>query len=127
MAAGCAVLDVLAGGDAYERLERLGAVLEAGLRDISSRAGVPVAVNRVASMITPFLGVPAVSNFAEARRASAALFAAVHRSWIAAGVFWPPSQFESALLSTAHAGADLDRALSVFETALRTTGPHPVR
>ena len=126
MAAGCAVLDVLRSGTHYARLEELGRTFEAGLTSVATVAGVPVAVNRVGSMITPFLGVDEVTDFASAKRASATWFATVHAAWIAAGVFWPPSQFETGFLSTVHTAADLDRAVTTFEAALRTL-PHSVR
>lgn len=122
MAAGCAVLDVLrsGGGSAYPALERLGARLAAGLAAAAEEAGVPCAVNRVGSMLTPFLGVDAVHDFDGVRRADTARFAAVHAAWLEAGVFWPPSQFEAAFLSTAHSDADVDRVVSAFAAALRS-------
>jgi glutamate-1-semialdehyde 2,1-aminomutase len=122
MAAGCAVLDRLRDGDAYAQLERLGARLGEGLTEAAARAGVACAVNRVGSMLTPFLGTEVVTDFASARGASPARFAALHGAWLAAGILWPPSQFEAGFLSTTHADADVDRTVEVFERALRVSG-----
>lgn len=119
MAAGCAALAELASGDAYTRLERLGAELEAGLSDAAATAGVACAVNRVGSMLTPFVGVSEVSDHAQAAAADTAAFASVHRSWREHGVLWPPSQFEAGFLSTAHTAGDLDRAVTGFRAGLR--------
>ncbi len=118
MAAGIAALDVLREGAAYETLERLGARLASGFRAAAEAAGVACAVNRVGSMLTPFIGVDEVTDYAGARRADRDRFARVHRAWIDAGVFWPPSQFEAGFLSTAHTEADVDRAVEVFAAAL---------
>jgi glutamate-1-semialdehyde 2,1-aminomutase len=118
MAAGCAVLDTL-NISTYALLERLGARLGTGLAAAAESAGVPCAVNRVGSMLTPFLGVEAVVDYETARRADGSRFAAVHRAWLRGGVFWPPSQFESAFLSTAHGDAEVDRVVEVFAGALR--------
>ena len=118
MAAGCAVLDALAGGDAYRRLEGLGQQLESGFAAMLDEHGVPGTINRAGSMITPFLGVEAVVDLAGARAANQAWFAAVHRTWIDSGVLWPPSQFEAGFLCTAHTGADVDRTVTVFGEAL---------
>ena len=118
MAAGCAALDALRDGTAYATLERLGARLEEGLRAAADEAGIPAAVNRAGSMLTPFLGVASVSNYEEARRADTALFAQLHRAWLDGGVFWPPSQFEAAFLSTAHKGEDVDRVIDVAAHSL---------
>ncbi|HKR99559.1 MAG TPA: glutamate-1-semialdehyde 2,1-aminomutase, partial [Candidatus Dormibacteraeota bacterium] len=119
MAAGCAVLDRLRDGLAYEVLEGLGASLERGLRDAAAEAGVACTVNRVGSMITAFVGVDSVKDFESAKKADLARFRAVHRMWLEAGVLWPPSQFETAFLSTAHEPADIDRAAAAFAEALR--------
>jgi glutamate-1-semialdehyde 2,1-aminomutase len=126
MAAGCATLDVLRDGAAYAVLESLGDRLESGLRRAALSAGVPVAVNRVGSMITAFAGVDRVDDYAAAQRADRALFARAHAAWLDAGVFWPPSQFEAAFLSTAHTEADVDTVVAAFAGCLmraeRSTG-----
>jgi glutamate-1-semialdehyde 2,1-aminomutase len=119
MAAGCAVLDRLRDGLAYEVLEGLGSSLERGLVAVAAEAGVPCAVNRVGSMVTAFIGVESVVDFRSAKAAELARFAAVHRAWLDAGVLWPPSQFETAFLSTAHEHADVDRAVAAFAEGLR--------
>ncbi len=54
VAAGMATLRALEDPAAYRRLEALGARLEAGLADAAQRAGVPLTVNRVGSMLTGF-------------------------------------------------------------------------
>jgi len=113
MAAGCAALDALRDGAAYRLLERLGARLEEGLRAAADEAGIPAAVNRTGSMLTPFLGVDRVENYEDARRADTRLFAGLHAAWLDGGVFWPPSQFEAAFLSTAHTDDDVDRVVEI--------------
>lgn len=118
MAAGIAALDALRTGDAYEGLERLGARLASGLAAAAEAAGVLCAVNRAGSMLTPFLGVSDVHDYDDARNADRNRFAQVHAAWLAAGVFWPPSQFEAAFLSTAHTDADVDRAVEAFAAAV---------
>jgi glutamate-1-semialdehyde 2,1-aminomutase len=120
MAAGCAVLDELASGAAYARLEELGSALAAGLAETATSAGVACAVNRAGSMVTPFIGVEVVDDYAQAVAADTAAFARVHRAWREHAVLWPPSQFEAAFLSTAHTTADLERAIAGFGEGLRT-------
>ena len=118
MAAGCAVLDALAGGAAYARLEELGRRLETGLTGALGASGVAGSVNRVGSMLTPFIGVTDVRDLASARRSDTTAFAEIHRAWLDAGVLWPPSQFEAGFLSTAHAESDVDRTVAAFAAAL---------
>jgi glutamate-1-semialdehyde 2,1-aminomutase len=118
MAAGCAALDALRDGRAYRQLEQLGERLAQGLRAAADEAGIACAVNRVGSMLTPFLGVDQVSDYDGARRADTGAFARLHAAWLDGGVFWPPSQFEAAFLSTAHSDADVDRVVEVAAAAL---------
>jgi glutamate-1-semialdehyde 2,1-aminomutase len=119
MAAGCAVLDALRDGGAYAVLERVTSHMAAGLSSAAATAGIPCAVNRVGSMITPFLGVDTVTDLRGARCADRRWFATTHGAWRAGGVLWPPSQFETGFVSSAHVEADADRAVEVFAAALR--------
>jgi glutamate-1-semialdehyde 2,1-aminomutase len=119
MAAGCAVLDVLAANPSlYVELERLGERLELGFAGAAADAGVACAVGRVGSMITPFLGIEQARSFDEVKGADRERFGELHARWLDAGVLWPPSQFETAFLSTAHDDTDVDRTVEVFATAL---------
>jgi glutamate-1-semialdehyde 2,1-aminomutase len=119
MAAGCAVLDILRDGSAYDRLEHLGRRLETGLAAALEDTGTPGVVNRAGSMATPFIGVSRVANLGDAKGADLAAFATIHRAWLDAGVLWPPSQFEAGFLSVAHTEADVDRTVEAFAGALR--------
>jgi glutamate-1-semialdehyde 2,1-aminomutase len=119
MAAGCAVLDVLRDDPSlYLELERLGERLERGFKNASADAGVPCVVGRVGSMLTPFLGIEEARSFDDVKGADRRLFGELHAAWLEAGVLWPPSQFETAFLSTAHSDADVDRTVEVFAGVL---------
>ena len=119
MAAGCAVLDALRDDAAlYSTLERLGARMEAGLTGAAGTAGMACTVGRVGSMVTPFLGITEAASFDQVRHADRERFGALHAAWLAAGVLWPPSQFETGFLSTAHSDDDIDRTVEAFADAL---------
>ncbi len=119
MAAGCAVLDVLRDdASLYSRLERLGARMETGLISAADAAGVACTVGRVGSMVTPFLGITEATSFDQVRHADRERFGALHATWLAAGVLWPPSQFETGFLSTSHSDDDVDKTVEAFADAL---------
>lgn len=105
--AGLATLRELAAGSAYERLEKLGSALDAGLRARVDGLPHPVCINRVGSMFTVFLGVEAVRNFGEARRCDLKAFGRFFRGMLGRGIYMPPSQFEAAFISLAHTEADV--------------------
>jgi glutamate-1-semialdehyde 2,1-aminomutase len=119
MAAGCAALDVLRDNPAlYTELERRSARLGAGFESAAEKAGVRCTVGRVGSMITPFLGIGEARSFDDVKRADRERFGLLHAAWLDAGVLWPPSQFETAFLSTSHTDEDVDRTVESFAQTL---------
>jgi glutamate-1-semialdehyde 2,1-aminomutase len=118
VAAGLAALRALEHGDAYERLERLGARLESGIAEAARATGVPVTVNRVGSMLTAFFTDGPVTDYASAKRADTARYARFFHGMLERGVFLAPSQFEAAFVSLAHRDEDLDEAARACRQAL---------
>ncbi len=110
VAAGLATLRALERGDAYARLERLGARMEAGIAEAAHASGVPVTVNRVGSMLTAFFTDGPVTDYASAKRADTARYARFFHGMLERGVFLAASQFETAFVSLAHRDEDLDEA-----------------
>ncbi len=119
MAAGSAALDALRGDPAaYARMERLGQRIQDGFDAAAGASGVACTVGRVGSMVTPFLGIDRARSFDDVKRADRERFARLHAAWLEDGVLWPPSQFETAFLSTAHTDEDVDRTVESFARAL---------
>jgi glutamate-1-semialdehyde 2,1-aminomutase len=116
MAAGTATLKLMT-PEAYQVLEARSAALAAGLAAEATRAGVPIQLNRVGSMLTVFFAEGPVFDAASARKASARRFGAFFHVMLEGGVYLPPSQFESAFLSTAHTEADIDLTLAASREA----------
>lgn len=122
MAAGYATLRLMTPA-AYEKLERTSARLAEGLARAAAEAAVPVQVNRVGSMLTVFFSGRPVFDAASARACDTRRFAAFHRALLEHGVYFPPSQFEAAFLSTAHTEDDVEATLRAaragFEAAAK--------
>ena len=110
VAAGLATLAALRTAGVYERLEYLGARLEHGLREAARKTGVPMAINRVGSMLTAFFCEGPVTDYTSARRADTKRYATFFHGMLERGVYLAPSQFEAAFVSLAHGDADLDHA-----------------
>ncbi|MBK8480820.1 MAG: glutamate-1-semialdehyde 2,1-aminomutase [Proteobacteria bacterium] len=117
VAAGLALLTLLERSDPYEQLERYAAVLAAGLTAIAQERGLPLCVNRVGSMLTPFFCEGPVTDLASAQRSDVTRFSAFHRAMRARGVLLPPSQFEAAFVSAAHRDEDLRLTLEAAREA----------
>ncbi|HEX7671095.1 MAG TPA: glutamate-1-semialdehyde 2,1-aminomutase [Polyangiaceae bacterium] len=108
--AGLATLALL-DESAYEKLETLGARLEAGLTEALRDAKVAGVVQRVGSMLTLFFHDGPVRSWQDAARSDTARFGAWHQGLVKQGIYWPPSQYEAAFLSLAHTEADIDRTI----------------
>ena len=119
VAAGLQTLELLAKAGTYERLEELGARLEAGLREAAQPLGLRFCLNRVGSMWTLFLGTPAVRDANSARASDTEMFARWFRGMLARGIYLPPSQFEAAFISLAHAEAEIDDTVKAAREVLR--------
>jgi glutamate-1-semialdehyde 2,1-aminomutase len=118
VAAGLATLRRLRDPGVYSRLDALGAALEGGLRRAAERAGTPLTVNRVGSMLTGFFCTGPVTDYASARRADTKRYARYFHGMLERGVFLAPSQFEAAFVSLAHTDADIEEAARAATEAL---------
>ncbi|HTN54353.1 MAG TPA: glutamate-1-semialdehyde 2,1-aminomutase [Anaeromyxobacter sp.] len=116
MAAGHSTLKLMTPA-AYEKLERSGARLEAGLAEAARAEKVPVQVNRVGAMLTVFFSGKPVFDAQSARACDTRRFAAFFHALLEGGVYFPPSQFEAAFLSTAHTDEDLEHTLRTARAA----------
>jgi glutamate-1-semialdehyde 2,1-aminomutase len=115
--AGLATLELL-DRSVYERLEGLGARLEAGLTRALVDCGKGGVVQRVGSMLTVFFHHGPVRSWQDAARSDTEQFGAWHRGLVERGIYWPPSQFEAAFISAAHTDADIDRTIAAARDAL---------
>lgn len=107
VAAGIACLRELEKPGVYEALEALGAQAEAGLREAGEESGVPLAVNRVGSMLTPFFTGEPVASWGGVAGSDTERYAAFFHGLLERGVYAAPSQFEAAFVSLAHATDDI--------------------
>jgi len=107
VAGGLATLRALEDQGVYDRLERLGALLQDEVTAAARGAGVPVTVNRVGSMLTTFFTDGPVNDYASAKRSDTTRYARFFHAMLERGIFLAPSQFEAAFVSLAHSEADL--------------------
>ena len=106
----------------YDRLERLGARMEAGMRTASEKTGVPLTVNRVGSMLTAFFCDAPVTDWNSAARADRDRYARFFHAMLERGVYLAPSQFEAGFLSTAHGDAEIDATIEAAREAFAAVG-----
>jgi glutamate-1-semialdehyde 2,1-aminomutase len=119
MAAGLAALEELTAGNAYARLEQLGAVLETGLKDAAQSAGIPVQFNRCGSMFCAYFTSQPVHDVADAMKSDRERFKKYFHGMLERFVYLATSQFEAGFLSTAHTEAEIDQTVRAAAAILK--------
>ena len=122
MTAGIETLKVLSQPGVYQQLEAKSSALAEGIAKAAAEAGINLYIGRAASLLTVFFTGKAVIDYESARQADTGLFARFFQHLLSAGIYWPPSQFEAAFISTAHTDKDIQLTLRAVETALSSLG-----
>jgi len=120
MAAGIAALEELKSGDAYRRLEELGAALEQGLSSAAKSANATVTFQRCGSMFCGYFAGRPVYNLDDAMKSDREVFGRYFHGMLDAGVYLAPSQFEAGFLSTAHSTEDIDKTVKAAATVMKS-------
>lgn len=102
MAAGLATLTELKNGKAYELLRDSTTKLTEFIRKSAKAHGVNVQVNQAGSMFTVFFNGQPVRSYLEATESNTTKYGKFFNSLLDHGVYFPPSQYEAAFVSTAH-------------------------
>jgi glutamate-1-semialdehyde 2,1-aminomutase len=121
MAAGIAMLDEIRRHPPYEELERKGTLLEKGVSEAISQAGVEGRVHyeRVGSLSTLFFCSGPVRDFATVKRSDTKRYALFFHAMRERGIFLPPAQFEAWFVSTAHEEKEIRKTAKAAEESLR--------
>jgi glutamate-1-semialdehyde 2,1-aminomutase len=119
MAAGLATLDVLSRPEVWQQAADWAQRAAMAMTLAAEQAGVPLTVQRVGTMFTPFFTDKPVRSFAEAKRADADAYAAFFHAMLDSGVYLPPSAYEASFASAVHGSDELD----LLDSALRNAWP----
>jgi glutamate-1-semialdehyde 2,1-aminomutase len=107
MAAGLAMLAQIK-PDSYQRLETLGARLEAGIRQAIASAKIAACIQRIGSAFTLFFCAGPVTDFASAKAANTKHYADFFHGMLERGFYLPPAQLEAGFVSLAHTDVEID-------------------
>jgi glutamate-1-semialdehyde 2,1-aminomutase len=121
VAAALATLELL-DRDAYARLEKTTHSLAEGLTAAAAEAGVPLQVQSVPGLLTPFFSSEPVRDYAGASACDLDSFGTWCRGLLERGVYPPASQFEAWFPSLAHSQADVERTVEAARAAFRELG-----
>ena len=115
MAAGLAVVQMLAETNPYAGLESLAERWSTGMAAAANKAGVPIQTTHCGSMIGLFFSDSPVRNFSEAKNCDLEYFTRFFRGMLEEGIYLAPSAFEAGFVSTAHSEAQIDQTIEAAE------------
>jgi glutamate-1-semialdehyde 2,1-aminomutase len=119
-AAGLATLEILAEGDVYDHIDRLGDRLFTGLQEVADDVGVDATVRHIGSMGRVYMTDHEIRRYRDTWRANEEQFADWWKEAAAGGVlFGNPQQGERFFTTATHSEEQIDRALEVAEDAFR--------
>jgi glutamate-1-semialdehyde 2,1-aminomutase len=117
--AGITTLKALKKPGTYAKLEQLTAELTTGLLIAAERAGIPIQINSIGSMFTVFFAAASITDFEKAKTSDTVRYAKFFHAMLDAGVYLPPSQFETCFMSLAHTRNDIKATLLAARDAFK--------
>ena len=121
MAAGLAQLTYLKEHpEIYADISAKAQWLAEGLRAAAAEAHVPVAVNQIGSLLSPFFTPTEVTAFVDAKGSDVGRYAKYFQGMLHRGVALAPAQFEAMFVSAAHTQAELDATLAAAKAVFPT-------
>jgi glutamate-1-semialdehyde 2,1-aminomutase len=118
MSAGLAQLRALAQFKPYAQLEQTAEKLATGIQEIAKKAKVPMHVAYTGGLFCAFFTKADVKDFSSAQKSDTERFSSFWKNMLKHGIYWPPSQFETAFVSTEHGKVEVEQTLAAVEKAL---------
>lgn len=111
MATGIACLEVLEQPGVYEKLDALGAKLEAGIREAAEKHGVTITLNRLKGALTVYFTDEIVTDYEGAEKSDGETFGRFFKLMLENGVNLAPSKYEAWFLTTEHTEQDIEETI----------------
>ncbi len=119
MAAGYEAVSILRQGSVYEKLEKLSALLEAGLRDNMEKLSIPYSLNRVGSLLGLAFTDKKVIDLETSMSSDGTFYAEYFKEMLKRGVYLAPSAYEVAFVSAAHSEEDIEKTIKASYESLK--------
>jgi glutamate-1-semialdehyde 2,1-aminomutase len=119
VSAGIETLMQLKARGVYKKLEEKSAALAKGMGDAAKKAGVPLTQTRVGSMLGAFFTSGSVVDWSSAKLSDVKRYGQFFHQMLEQGIYFAPSQFEAAFLSTAHSSRDIEHTIKAAYLAMK--------
>ncbi|WP_214691500.1 MULTISPECIES: glutamate-1-semialdehyde 2,1-aminomutase [unclassified Exiguobacterium] len=111
MATGIACLEVLEQPGVYEKLDVLGAKLEAGIREAAEKHDITITLNRLKGALTVYFTDEIVTDYEGAEKSDGEKFGRFFKLMLENGVNLAPSKYEAWFLTTEHTEQDIEETI----------------
>ena len=117
MLAGIACLEVLAQPGVYEEMDRLGAMLEAGIRKAAAKHNITMTLNRLKGAMSIYFTDEVVENYEQAENSDGETFGRFFKLMLSKGINLAPSKYEAWFLTTEHTEEDVKETIAAVDYA----------
>ncbi|WP_018932593.1 glutamate-1-semialdehyde 2,1-aminomutase [Gracilibacillus lacisalsi] len=117
MSAGIACLEVLEENGIYDKLDRLGAMLEKGMLEAAKKHGIDITINRLKGALTLYFGSEKITNYAQAEATDGDKFGQFFKLMLNQGINLAPSKYEAWFLTIAHTEEDIQETIKCIDHA----------
>ncbi len=118
--AGIETLKLLNVPGVYEELEEKSKKLANGLGEAARQAKIPYYQTGVGSMLGGFFAKGPVTDYASAKKSDTKRYAKFFHGMLKHGVYFAPSQFEAAFLSTSHSSGGIRKTVVAADKVFRS-------
>jgi len=119
MAAGIANLKKIMKKDFYNKLAKRTDLMVGEINSLIDKYGLEANVTSIGSMFTIFFNKEKVTDYKSALKSDTEKFSRFFSILLKNGVIFPPSQFESVFISSAHTNSDIEKTLDVVEKGFK--------
>ncbi len=112
VAAGIATLKILRSQKLYSALAKATEKLCENISQALEEKNIAHTINQIASMFTIFFGSQPVTDYTSAAKSDTKKYAKFFNTMLKAGIYLPPSQFETCFISTEHGQKDFDKTIT---------------
>lgn len=118
MTAGIETLTILAEPGLYAQLEEQARTLEDGINQEAAATSIKFNISRIGSLLTIFFSDKKVVDYETAKLSNTKLYGQFFHQLLSNGIYWPPSQFETAFISISHTHQDNEKTIREINRAL---------
>ena len=115
--AGIAYLEILAQPGVYEEMDRLGAILEKGIRKAATKHNITMTLNRLKGAMSIYFTDEVVEHYEQAENFNGETFGRFFKLMLSKGINLAPSKYKAWFITTEHTEEDIKETITAVDYA----------